>query len=108
MNELDGGLATGSVVPPRGVDVLTGELLTERGSWNDHTQSWEIVRASRVEKTHGLVQQRAGSLRFSREYERYRADVESGDNTRGLLGGVDNPADADQADLRGGSGDGPG
>ena len=106
MRRLGGGSDTGAGEPP-GVDVLTGEILSERGIWNDHTQAYEIYVASRSEKTHGLVQQRYRSREFAREYESYHAAAAAGGAARRLRGGDDDPADDSEGDMGGYRG-GPG
>ena len=86
--ESSGGLPTGAGAP------LEGELISEeRGTWNDHTQSWEKIGTSRAEKAHGLVQQRERHDNFSREYEHYVSNANAGGDPRRLLGRDDNPED---------------
>ena len=99
MNELNGGSDIGSGAQPR-VDVLTGEILSDKGIWNDHTQSYEIITPSRVEKADGLVQQRRRYVQFARSYEQYNADVAAGDATRRLLGRDDGPPDDSEGGVR--------
>ena len=70
-----------------------GDLISDRGVWNDHTWSWETVVLSRSEKAYGLVQQRRGYAEFSRQYESYVANTGARDNARRLLSGPDNPED---------------
>ena len=103
MSELNGGSDTGSDVVI-GVEPLTGVIILARSTWNDHTQAFEIVIPSRVEKTHGMVQQRDRRRDFARSYEQYNSDVAAWDATRRLQRGDDNPADDPEDSVRGDGG----
>jgi len=92
VDELNGGSGTGSGELIAAGDVDYSRWAGRRMGWNDHTLSWEIIATSRAENRLHLVQQRARSIDFRREYERYRAANERGDNPRGLHNGHDNPA----------------
>ena len=93
MEKPNGGSVIGGA-GPTGVDVLTGELISEdRGMWNDYTQSWEKIVLSRAQKTNDLVQQRRRSADFSREYEHYVAANSSRDIPGRLHSGVHDPED---------------
>jgi len=97
MNELNGGSATGNG-ELIGADVVNyARWGVTEVKWNDHTLSWEIIAVSRGEARVRLVQSRARSRDFSREYERYVAANERVSDTPGLHHGYDDPA-VDPAD----------
>ena len=72
---------------------------SDGATWNDHTQSWEIIGTTPRQEAHDLVQRRLRTASFSRQYGDYRATVQYRDDARGLPIGVHDPADVDIPDV---------
>ena len=103
MQRLNGGSDTGDEERIAGARAH-GELLSDGRVWNDNAYTWESYPETRLAKTYGLVQQRAGYAEFGRQYERYQRSNADSDDARRLSERVHDP----EADWSGDSGESSG
>ena len=107
VNELNTGYPSGGA-GPRVVDSYSGELISsEKGVWNDYTDSWEKVVSLRRQARYELVQQRNRHADFKREYESYQRSVSDQHNAIGDGVGLDDTEVDSDNHVRGEFGDEP-